>query len=163
MRDNIRIYQAGDALDEIEKELRTKPALKQIFEQYAAETITEEQIGNVLAPVLQNIEQGKYDRPRSKAVAWLIGPAAAAVAVAALIVGVAFFPNRTAGDNNVVITGALVPLAEPEDLIGFDAPETTDGDSSSEELQDSDFLPADDVDTQNNVDADIPISGLRIP
>lgn len=39
--------------------------LKQVFEGYIEDTITDEQVCKVLEPVLKLIEQGAFDRPRN--------------------------------------------------------------------------------------------------
>ena len=45
--------------------VKTKTSvLKQIFDKYIEDTITEEQINRVLEPVLKLIREGAFDRPR---------------------------------------------------------------------------------------------------
>ena len=39
--------------------------LKQVFDGYIEDTITDEQVLKILEPVLKLIEQGAFDRPRS--------------------------------------------------------------------------------------------------
>ena len=39
--------------------------LKQVFDGYIEDTITDEQVWKVLEPVVKLIEQGAFDRPRS--------------------------------------------------------------------------------------------------
>jgi len=39
-------------------------ALKQVFDGYIEDTITDEQVWRVLEPVLRLIRQGAFDRPR---------------------------------------------------------------------------------------------------
>jgi len=40
------------------------PVLKQVFDKYVEDTITEEQINRVLEPVVRLIREGAFDRPR---------------------------------------------------------------------------------------------------
>ena len=47
------------------KKTSGKTVLKQVFEGYIEDTITDEQVMKVLEPVLKLIEQGAFDRPRS--------------------------------------------------------------------------------------------------
>ena len=43
---------------------KNKPALKQIFDGYIEDTVSNEQIHRVLEPVLRLIGEGAFDRPR---------------------------------------------------------------------------------------------------
>jgi len=47
-----------------------EPALKQLFDRYAEESITEEQVRHVLEPVLRMISEGRFDEPPTGAVSW---------------------------------------------------------------------------------------------
>jgi len=41
-----------------------KPVLKQIFDKYVEDSITDEQLFRILEPVLKRIREGAFDRPR---------------------------------------------------------------------------------------------------
>jgi len=49
----------------VNKKTSGDTVLKQVFEGYIEDTITDEQVLKVLEPVLKLIEQGVFDRPRS--------------------------------------------------------------------------------------------------
>ena len=65
------------------------PVLKTALSRYAQDTITEEQIGAVLAPVLKEIDEGKFDSNHWARISWLMWPLIALAAVAMLIIAIA--------------------------------------------------------------------------
>jgi len=87
------------------------PALKQIFDQVAEETISEEQVQRVLAPVLARIHAGEFGRPRR--FAWLWQPVAAVAAVALLALTVAVSQGGLKPGRYVTLPDIRIPLAAP--------------------------------------------------
>ena len=62
---------------------------KMIFDRYAEETITEEQIQRILAPVIVMIFQGRFDKSFWMRYDWLLKPLITLVGVVLLIIIVA--------------------------------------------------------------------------
>jgi hypothetical protein len=87
------------------------PALKQIFDRYAEESVTEEQVARVLAPVLAMIRAGRFDRPKGERYEWLIKPLIAGIAVATLIITVAIAQPAGMGFGRVIIPEDAPPLS----------------------------------------------------
>ena len=48
----------------IYSESANKTTIKKVFDGYAEDTISEEQVQRVLAPILKLIREGYFDRPR---------------------------------------------------------------------------------------------------
>ena len=92
------------------------PVLKKIFDRYAKETITDEQIRRIMAPVLRMIQEGKFDRSFLQRYKWLIHPLISGIAIAALILTVAFSQTNETPYNNINIptAGELVQMIEYE-------------------------------------------------
>jgi len=66
------------------------PVLKQIFDRYVEDTISDEQLRRVLEPVLRMIDEGEFDRPRLHRYEWLLKPLAIVMIVVAMVVIVIF-------------------------------------------------------------------------
>lgn len=60
--------------------------LKEIFDIYEEETITEDQVKRVLEPVLKMIREGRFDRPRRRQYGWLVSPLSSMITVGTLII-----------------------------------------------------------------------------
>ena len=68
------------------QEVRSQTSvLKDIFDWYVENTITNEQIQRVLEPVLRMICEGRFDRSRPSRFAWLFKPTISTIAVMTLI------------------------------------------------------------------------------
>ena len=128
----------NNAIGMIEQELKERPGLKKLFDIYAEETITEKQVCDVLAPVLKDINEGKYGGKLWKRYMWLIKPIAAATAVAGLITGIALSPHRKAESRSeksgkVVIVDEGAPLGDNVEPAAISPPiEKTDTDGAAE-------------------------------
>ncbi len=91
--------------------------LKQIFEKYAEDSITDEQVQRILAPVLQMIRDGKFDRRRR--FTWQAKLLISAL-TAVLILAVVVFAGEWMGPDGAVVLPdnktplASQPLSEPE-------------------------------------------------
>lgn len=61
------VYKAPEMANEIiyitKKKTPKTTVLKEIFERYVEDTITEEQVQRVLEPVIRMIREGKFDKP----------------------------------------------------------------------------------------------------
>ena len=84
--------------------------LKEIFEWYEAEIVTDEMTERVLDPVLQMIREKKFTRPRWHRYSWLVRPVLTVAAVVALIVTVAITQGGGITAENIVIPDSDVPL-----------------------------------------------------
>ena len=102
-KDEITSYNANETYNE--------SAFKPALEAYAQETITDEEIDNALDPILKEIDEGRFDKPKRSRYSIIASPVAALTIVAALIIGVAFFTNGAWGNRSEVITNGDVPLA----------------------------------------------------
>jgi len=58
---------------------------RQILQRHAEETITDEQVKRLLAPVKNMINAGYFDKPKRRNFSWLLTPLAAATTVVVLI------------------------------------------------------------------------------
>jgi len=47
------------------------PVLKQVFDWYVRESISDEQVHRILEPILQMIREGRFDRPKVSFYLWL--------------------------------------------------------------------------------------------
>jgi len=97
-----------------DKEPQKASTLKKVFDKHAEETITDDQLDNILAPVLAGIEEGKYRKHRSNSLKkWFAGPIPAMAVIVALIIFVAMNTNDTPQqDVFTEISEADVPLAQ---------------------------------------------------
>ena len=86
------------------------PVLKEIFDRYAEETITDEQLQRVLAPVLKMIQDQKFKKSRWRRYSWLMKPVVSVVAVVAIIAIVAVTQKNGVVDRDIVIQDNEVPL-----------------------------------------------------
>ena len=80
MKNEVLYATSGSALN--------KPFLKQVFEKYAEESITEEQVRRVLEPILRMIYEGRFDKRKPRK-SWIVNPLGSTIAVAILILVVA--------------------------------------------------------------------------
>jgi hypothetical protein len=93
-----------------------KSAMRQIFEWHENETITEEQIQRVLAPVLEMIRQGKFSkRRRMRRIRKIAVGAATCITIVAVVVLQSVAPDAWAG---VDIVDAQTPLAAAPFVVG---------------------------------------------
>jgi hypothetical protein len=99
-------------------------AFRQILEQQVEETITDEQVQRVLAPVLERIRNGEFDRPRRRR-RFVRTAYAAATLLVCLGLGIAFASGRPQAVPEadiqrqtaiVTIQDQPVPLAGPTDV-----------------------------------------------
>ena len=93
------------------------PVLKEIFDRYAEDTITEEQVQRVLAPVLRMIREGRFDKLRKRRFSWRENPVISVIAVLMLVIVVAFTQNIKAADGNM---NALSKQVYIEDTVNGD-------------------------------------------
>jgi len=91
-------------------------ALKRVFDLSVEDTITDDQIDNILAPVLVGIREGRFEkRRRKRLIAWLAGPLPIMAAVAAIIVVTMNANNDTMQNVVLDIPDAEVPMAQSAD------------------------------------------------
>ena len=99
-------------LIEIEEE---KPSQqKQMLESFGKDTITDDQIESVLAPVLKGIEEGRFENRRKKTIKeWIFGPIPALIAIAALIISIMLYAkNNEQEDEMHFLPDSEIPLAQ---------------------------------------------------
>ena len=82
--------------------------LKEIFNWYETETITDERIQRVLEPVLKMIREKKFERSRWS---WLIRPMLSVAMVITLIITVAVLKTDTGQNSNSVVPISQAPIA----------------------------------------------------
>ena len=63
----------------------TASVLRYVFDWYAENTITNEQVERVLEPVIKMILEGKFDRPRPRRFSWLFKPTLSLAVIGVLI------------------------------------------------------------------------------
>jgi len=56
------------------KKAHNEPVIKQLFDTYAQESISEEQVIRVLEPIVRMIGEGRFDKPKSSALSWMAKP-----------------------------------------------------------------------------------------
>ena len=88
-----------------------EPILVQVLTKYAEETITGEQLDHVLAPVLQSIKEGEFDKPSKNKARRLVGPLSAVAAIIILVASVLFYTGNAPGSDSIDIFDGQVPLA----------------------------------------------------
>jgi len=64
----------------VPKERQKSPVLKQVFDWYADESITDEQIQRILVQVIQMIDEGVFDKPQRRRDSWLTRPVTSVIA-----------------------------------------------------------------------------------
>ena len=92
-----------------ERNMSKRFALKQIFDQYAEETICDERARNLHAPVLKMIEEGRFDKPRRSP--WWPQALVSASAVAMIAIVAAFAHDRSRFESEYVGTLVEIPDA----------------------------------------------------
>ena len=83
--------------------------LKKIFDKYANDTITDEQISRILEPVFIMIYEGEFDRKRSK-FSHFIHPILSLAAVLLIVFFVSLTQLGKARNNRVIIKEQSIPL-----------------------------------------------------
>jgi len=95
--------------------------LKHMFDRHAEETISDEQVRRVIAPVLARIKTGEFNRPHEKTIEKpedklnrvfrLLPQAVASIAAAAVVISATIFWQNGSKNILVEIPGANPPLA----------------------------------------------------
>ena len=84
--------------------------IKEIFDKYATDTITDDQVNRVLEPVLNMIREGRFDRNKRLYLLKTLSPILSVAAAFILILTIVFTKNKAATDKTI-ISSPEVPLA----------------------------------------------------
>lgn len=88
-----------------------KSVLKEIFDIFAEDTITDEQINRILAPVLKLIREGKFRKTRRDRIAFFTLPLLSMAAVIVLIATVVISQRGVVENKRITVIEPLVPLS----------------------------------------------------
>ncbi|MCL2889038.1 MAG: sigma-70 region 4 domain-containing protein [Eggerthellaceae bacterium] len=115
------------------------PVLKQIFDKYAEESITEDQLRRVLEPVLRMINEGRFNRPRYQRFEWLLKPVASVSVVVALTLMVGFSQPVEAREDIPASKTEVFALfeIEEEENIGEGSAQSADPSPEEEDMEDA--------------------------
>ena len=87
------------------------PTLKRIFDKYAEDTITNEQLLRVLDPILVMIREGRFDTHKTRKIFSLLAPVLSIAAALAITFTLVFSHMHRNNINTVIIPYSEIPLA----------------------------------------------------